>query len=100
MAKSRDSSPALGRCEQVEEAAMSAGRGPKEGGGAEEETGRGGLPLVLESDMDFGVDVFEADTRSLVCGCGWGDVCTCGTEVCAHPRWIKHTSYEQREREI
>lgn len=61
MAKSRDSSPALDRCEQVEEAVMSEVREPKEEGGAEEETGGGGLPLVVESDLDFLIDFFDAE---------------------------------------
>lgn len=60
MGKSTDSSTALGQCEQVEEAVRDDGRQPKEGE-AEEGTGGGGLPLVMESDLDFLIDFFEAE---------------------------------------
>jgi hypothetical protein len=60
MGKSRENAPSLGQCEQVEEAVMDEGRQPKEGE-AEEGAGGGGLPLVMESDLDFLIDFFEAE---------------------------------------
>lgn len=51
--ENRDVPPALGQFEQ--------GKEESEEGEAEEGTGGGGVPMVMESDLDFLIDFFDAE---------------------------------------